>query len=77
MNFAQSIADVSNQMFFDYSNTADWTLTGTNAICYVYPLVITRELNAMLYAAIFSERLSELPDILALAFSSRKEGMNV
>lgn len=70
--FTETIVNVSNQQFFDYSSVADWALTGTNAIAYVYPLVITRELNMMIYAAIFSERLEDLPDMLADSFATQR-----
>jgi hypothetical protein len=65
LNYTEVITDINNQLFFSYSETSNWTITGTNAKIFVYPIVVSRLVNATIYACIFNEEMNRLPVLLA------------
>lgn len=65
LNYAEVISNVQNQLFFSYSEVSDWTITGRNAVVYAYPIVVSREVNALIYACLFNKEMDKLPVLLA------------
>lgn len=63
--YSQAASEVASQYYFDYTGYAGWTITATNATVLVYPVLITRDVNALIYACITTGNMKEFPNLLA------------
>lgn len=69
---SESSAEASQQFYFDYSANRTWKIEGTNVIVYAYPILVTRDINALIYASIMADDLGNLPTLLASMYTVDK-----